>query len=157
MTEDRRSGLDALDEGPRPSDAPSAGEAPVAADRGAHPTVAALFQRFGDAVRHHEVASGDQHVVHVDPARNVEILGWLDRRRQRRNRRVRIRGEQLREHDRVAGRLENLRPVGPESLQTREQPLGSAPYVAGVRWVVGYGWDGEKVPEFDEKLITVLA
>ena len=33
--------------------------------------------RFGDAVVHHEVTAGDQHVVYVAPARNREILGWL--------------------------------------------------------------------------------
>lgn len=76
MTDDTRKGLDALDEGPRASDAVDAPEVPVA-DRNAHPTVAALFERFGDAVHHHEVVADDQHVVHVDPAKNVEILEWL--------------------------------------------------------------------------------
>jgi NADH-quinone oxidoreductase subunit C len=42
-----------------------------------HPSVAALRERFGDAVLHHEVVAGDQHVVFVDPARNAEILAWL--------------------------------------------------------------------------------
>jgi NADH-quinone oxidoreductase subunit C len=39
--------------------------------------VSALFARFGEAVLHHEVSAGDQHVVHVEPTRNLEILGWL--------------------------------------------------------------------------------
>ena len=42
-----------------------------------HPSVEALRERFGDALLHHEVAAGGQHVVFVDPERNVEVLGWL--------------------------------------------------------------------------------
>ena len=42
-----------------------------------HPTVEALRERFGDAIRLYKIASGDQHVVYVDPARNVEILTFL--------------------------------------------------------------------------------
>jgi NADH-quinone oxidoreductase subunit C len=77
MTDEAKSGLDAVEEGPTPSDGsgPQATGAP--ADRNAHPSVAALFERFRDAVHHHEVNAGDQHVVHVDPARNIEILTWL--------------------------------------------------------------------------------
>ncbi|NJD19779.1 MAG: NADH-quinone oxidoreductase subunit C [Gemmatimonadetes bacterium] len=77
MSKQTKSGLDAIDEGPVPSDAagPMAAGAP-AAPRG-HPSVAALLARFGPAVLHHEVSAGDQHVVHVDPVRNLEILGWL--------------------------------------------------------------------------------
>lgn len=47
-----------------------------AADQ-SHPSVAAVRARFGAAVVHHEVTSGDQHVVYVDPARNREVLAWL--------------------------------------------------------------------------------
>lgn len=77
MTDETRSGLDAVEEGPRPSDPSGPGEVAHAADASGHPTVTALFEEFGDAVRHHEVSAGDQHVVHIDPVRNVEILGWL--------------------------------------------------------------------------------
>jgi NADH-quinone oxidoreductase subunit C len=42
-----------------------------------HPSVAHLGARFGDALRHHEVNAGDQHVVFVDARRNREVLGWL--------------------------------------------------------------------------------
>lgn len=42
-----------------------------------HPSVTALRERFGDAILRHEVSAGDQHVVFVDPSRNVEILEWL--------------------------------------------------------------------------------
>lgn len=46
-------------------------------DAGAHPSVEALEEEFGDAVLRHEVTAGDQHVVFIDPDRNLEILGWL--------------------------------------------------------------------------------
>jgi NADH-quinone oxidoreductase subunit C len=42
-----------------------------------HPSVTALQERFGGAIFRHEVSAGDQHVVFVDPSRNVEILEWL--------------------------------------------------------------------------------
>jgi len=42
-----------------------------------HPTVAALRARFGDAILHHEVQAGDEHVVFILASRNVEILRWL--------------------------------------------------------------------------------
>jgi len=77
MSDQKPSGLDAIDEGPVPSDAAGAVPAGVPADRNSHPTVAALCARFGAAVLHHEVSAGDEHVVHVEPTRNVEILGWL--------------------------------------------------------------------------------
>lgn len=77
MSDQDKKGLDAVDEGPLPSDASGPVAAGAPADRDAHPTVAALFARFGDAVTHHEVSAGNQHVVHVDHVRNREILGWL--------------------------------------------------------------------------------
>lgn len=77
MSDQDKKGLDAIDEGPVPSDAAGPVATGAPADRGAHPSIAALFDRFGEAVRHHEVSAGDQHVVHVDPARVLEILGWL--------------------------------------------------------------------------------
>ncbi|MEJ2205870.1 MAG: NADH-quinone oxidoreductase subunit C [Gemmatimonadota bacterium] len=77
MSQDNMNGLDGVDAGPIPSDTGAAPEAGAPADPAGHPSVAALFDRFGDAVTHHEVSAGDEHVVHVDPSRNVEILGWL--------------------------------------------------------------------------------
>lgn len=77
MSDQIKSGLDGVDEGPVPSDASAPQAAGAPADPNSHPTVAALFARFGEAVLHHEVSAGDQHVVHVEPARNLEILGWL--------------------------------------------------------------------------------
>jgi len=47
------------------------------AEAGSHPSVAALRENFGDAVLHHAIMSGDEHVVRIPPDRLVEILGWL--------------------------------------------------------------------------------
>ena len=79
MSDDpKKSGLDAVARGPEPSEGDAPGDASSAeAPPEAHPSVEALQERFGDAVLHHEISAGDQHVVHVDPDRNVEILGWL--------------------------------------------------------------------------------
>ena len=49
----------------------------AAADARSHPSVAALMERFPDAVLHHEVHSGDEHVVFIVPERNLEVLRWL--------------------------------------------------------------------------------
>jgi NADH-quinone oxidoreductase subunit C len=42
-----------------------------------HPSVTALEEEFGDAILHHELHAGDEHVVFIAPERNVEILRWL--------------------------------------------------------------------------------
>jgi NADH-quinone oxidoreductase subunit C len=74
----KKTALDAVDEGPRPSEAPSASPAGSSGDHPAeHASVSALVERFGDAVLRHSVAAGDQHVVWIDASRNLEILGWL--------------------------------------------------------------------------------
>lgn len=44
---------------------------------GAHPSVVALNARFGEGILRHEIFAGDEHVVHIEPSRNLEILGWL--------------------------------------------------------------------------------
>lgn len=69
-------GFDAVDAGPAPSDIPDPGSTggPPA---GEHPSVTALRERFDDAVLHHEVTAGDEHVVFVDPSRIFEIIGFL--------------------------------------------------------------------------------
>jgi len=77
MTPPDKSGLDAIEEGPVPSAAVGPTVAGAPADPSGHPSVAALFGRFGSAVLHHGVSAGSQHVVHVEPARSLEILGWL--------------------------------------------------------------------------------
>jgi len=43
----------------------------------AHPSVAALVERFGDAVLDWELVAGDEHVVFVRPERAQEMLRWL--------------------------------------------------------------------------------
>lgn len=48
-----------------------------AAEASSHPTIPALRSRFGDAVLHHTVMAGDEHVVYVASERIVEVLRWL--------------------------------------------------------------------------------
>ena len=66
-----------VDLGPLPSAPRRAtnGERTVSED--APSIVLALRQRFGGAVRAHAIHAHDQCVVWIDPARNLEILGWL--------------------------------------------------------------------------------
>jgi NADH-quinone oxidoreductase subunit C len=72
-----KKGLDALESGPaaprreRPQVPPPPGGIPP------HPTVDALRAQFGDSIADHELVAGDEHVIYVDPARNLEILTWL--------------------------------------------------------------------------------
>jgi NADH-quinone oxidoreductase subunit C len=73
--EDLREGIAGLEAGPAASDA--AEPAGQAADAAAHPSVAALRERFGDAIGHHTVVAGDEHVVYVEASRAFEILKWL--------------------------------------------------------------------------------
>ena len=72
-----KKGLEGLDQGPRPSEVPDAGAPPPAGELPPHPTVDALRAEFGEGVLRHEVVAGDEHIVYVPAARNVEILGWL--------------------------------------------------------------------------------
>jgi len=73
------SGSDALDAVEAGPEATASGEetATAAAPTPDHPSVEALEERFGAAVLSHRVSAGDQHVVFIDPERNVEILEWL--------------------------------------------------------------------------------
>jgi NADH-quinone oxidoreductase subunit C len=48
-----------------------------AADASSHVSVAALIERFGDAVLQHRVLAGDEHVVWIPAARVLEMLRWL--------------------------------------------------------------------------------
>ena len=78
MTDEELSGLDAVDLGPVPSDvAVVAPAARPSDDPGDHPSVAALVDRFGDAVLRHRRMNGGQWVVWIDPARSLEMLEWL--------------------------------------------------------------------------------
>lgn len=70
-------GLDAVEQGPLPSDAAESAEAAPPTADSEHPSVTALVARFGEAVTGHRVSAGDQHVVWIDPAKSFEILQWL--------------------------------------------------------------------------------
>ena len=59
------------------ADAAPAAAAEPAAVLPCNPSVDALRERFPDGVLRNEVCAGDQDVVYVDPARLVEMLGWL--------------------------------------------------------------------------------
>ena len=76
MADEFEKGLGGLDSGPQATGG-GAGVRGEAADASSHPSVAAMRERFGDAVHHHEVQSGDEHVVFVAAERSVEILRWL--------------------------------------------------------------------------------
>lgn len=77
MSEDNGPTFDVVDEGPEASDSPVETPRSTADQALEHPSVTALKDRFGEAVLHHEVQAGDQHVVFIEPTRNAEILGWL--------------------------------------------------------------------------------
>jgi NADH-quinone oxidoreductase subunit C len=77
MIQRTKGGLDAVDEGPLPSDAPRGHGQASTAQPSDHPSVAALVGRFGSAIVRHRVSAGDQTVVWIEPARSLEILGWL--------------------------------------------------------------------------------
>jgi NADH-quinone oxidoreductase subunit C len=72
-----KKGLDSLDQGPAPSDAPDDGAPPQAGDLPPHPSVDALRAEFGAGVLRHELVAGDEHIVYIPPERAAEILGWL--------------------------------------------------------------------------------
>ena len=76
MADEFRKGLGGLDSGPQATEG-AEGVRADAADPSSHPSVAALRERFGDALLHHEIQSGDEHVVFIPADRNVEILKWL--------------------------------------------------------------------------------
>lgn len=72
-----KKGLEGLDQGPKPSEAAGDALPPEAGELPPHPSVDALRQQFGDAVLRHQVVAGDEHIVYIPPARNLEVLGWL--------------------------------------------------------------------------------
>ena len=77
MVDDDGSAFDAVEAGPEASDVPAEPMRGTADQALEHPSVTALSDRFGEAVLHHEVQCGDQHVVFIEPSRNTELLGWL--------------------------------------------------------------------------------
>jgi NADH-quinone oxidoreductase subunit C len=75
-------GLGGLDRGPERT---AEGEGRRGASTAVpHPSVTALRETFGDAILHHELHAGDEHVVFIEPGRNVEILRWLHEDRDHR-------------------------------------------------------------------------
>ena len=75
MAEEFEQGLDGLETGPEVTGGvePERGEATDVE----HPSVTALREQFGDAILHHELHAGDEHVVFIEAGRNAEILRWL--------------------------------------------------------------------------------
>lgn len=77
MAKDFDEALKGLETGPASSEAGEGTPRGEAADASSHPSVAALREAFGDAIVHHEIAAGDEHVVFVRPDRAHDILAWL--------------------------------------------------------------------------------
>lgn len=77
MDEKLKGALDGLETGPGASDDVGPDRPESAGESASHPSVAALRSKFGDAIEHHEVMAGDEHVVFVPAERIVEILSWL--------------------------------------------------------------------------------
>jgi len=77
MTDETKSGLDAVDEGPRSSTAGGNEIGASTGDPSEHASVSGLRARFGDAVLRHALNAGDQWVVWIDPSRSHEMLTWL--------------------------------------------------------------------------------
>lgn len=77
MAEPTMSALDAIEQGPLPSDSVPTGATRFPAADSDHPSVAALDAKFGGAVLGQRVTAGDQHVVWISPERSLEILTWL--------------------------------------------------------------------------------
>ncbi|MGH7462245.1 MAG: hypothetical protein ACREMA_14635, partial [Longimicrobiales bacterium] len=69
--------LQGLETGPEASDAAAASPSGAAGDAAAHPSVAALRQKFGANILHHVVYAGDEHTVFVAAEKSRTILGWL--------------------------------------------------------------------------------
>ena len=76
MRDDSKSAFEAVEGGPTASDQGDAQPA-AAGPIPSHPTVVALREMFGDAVGHHEVNAGDEHVVFIAAERSLDILRWL--------------------------------------------------------------------------------
>jgi NADH-quinone oxidoreductase subunit C len=78
MSKDFENAVEGLAQGAAGAEAAAAGpQRGPEADAASHPSVPRLRARFGDAILHHEVVAGDEHVVYVRPERILEILGWL--------------------------------------------------------------------------------
>lgn len=77
MTEQKISAFDAIEDGPTSSDPVRAPAPRFPAVESDHPSIEALGRKFGDAILGQRETAGDQHVVWIDPTRNLDILTWL--------------------------------------------------------------------------------
>lgn len=75
MADEFKRGLEGLDAGPAATGGVDSQYAPETEVE--HPSVTALEAKFGAAILRHELHAGDEHVVFIEPGRNVEILRWL--------------------------------------------------------------------------------
>jgi NADH-quinone oxidoreductase subunit C len=75
MADEFEKGLGDLEAGPGTTPDGEAPRGPASEEE--HASVTALRGRFGDAVLHHELHAGDEHVVFIDASRTAEILRWL--------------------------------------------------------------------------------
>ncbi len=66
-----------LESGPQTSEAGDEGPRGEPAEATSHPSVAALRTQFGDAVLHHTIVAGDEHVVYIAPERMRDVLAFL--------------------------------------------------------------------------------
>ncbi len=75
MADEFDKGLGGLEAGPETT---AGAENPrAAAAEVDHPSVTALREKFGDAILHHELHAGDEHVVFIAPEGVVGIMRWL--------------------------------------------------------------------------------
>ncbi|MDX1647658.1 MAG: NADH-quinone oxidoreductase subunit C [Longimicrobiales bacterium] len=77
MSDTEKSSLDAVGEGPVVSEPAADASRGSTGDPSEHPSVAALLERYGDAILKHRLNAGDQWVVWVEPDRCHDILTWL--------------------------------------------------------------------------------
>ena len=75
MAEEFEKGLGDLETGPATTAGEDTPRGPEAEEE--HPSVTALREAFGDAILHHELHAGDEHVVFIRAEQNAEILRWL--------------------------------------------------------------------------------
>lgn len=75
--DDTKVRLDLVEDGPQLSDSSTGDSSDKVDDSASHPSVVALLSRYRDSVLGHKIFSGSQHVVWIDSAHNLEILGWL--------------------------------------------------------------------------------
>lgn len=76
MSDDKFS-FDSVEEGPIPVYDTVAVPVESPAPEADHPSVSALKAEFPADILRHEIAGGNEHIVYVNPEKNLEILRWL--------------------------------------------------------------------------------